>query len=253
MYPTILELGSLAVRSYGVALAAAVLATVWCVEREAKKRGVEGYKIFDLAVIVLLVSILGARLMYVVEHWGSYHHSPLRILMVWEGGLTFLGGLIPGIVVGLLYLRLKGLWFLRDTIALYLPIGIGITRIGCFLNGCCFGKPTHLPLGVEFPPSSAAGTQFLGISIPPTQLYSSFAAFLIFAGLRWMRKVQPPEGTLFWSFLAFYSSFRFFVDWLRYYEPAAYLSYLTVNQWLCIVIGIVSGAQLIRIRLLNKR
>jgi phosphatidylglycerol:prolipoprotein diacylglycerol transferase len=253
MYPTILEFGSLAVRSYGVALAAAVLVTVWCVEREAKKKGVEGYKIFDLAVMILLVSILGARLMYVVEHWSSYYHNPLRIFMVWEGGLTFLGGLIPGIVVGLLYLRLRGLWFLRDTIALYLPIGIGITRIGCFLNGCCFGKPTDLPLGVEFPVSCAAGAEFLGISIHPTQLYSSLAAFLIFAGLKWMRKAQLSEGTLFWSFLALYSFFRFFVDWVRYYEPAAYLSYLTVNQWLSVVIGVVSAVQLIRLRLLNKR
>lgn len=253
MYPTILELGSLAVRSYGVALAAAVLVTVWFVERDAKKEGVEGYRVFDLAVMMLLVSIAGARGMYVIQHWSDYENNPLRVFMVWEGGLIFLGGLIPGIVLGLLYLKLKGLWFLRDSIALYLPIGMGITRIGCFLNGCCFGKPTHLPIGVVFPPSCAAGTEFLGISIHPTQLYSSGAAFLIFAGLRSIRKLRPPEGSLFWSFLALYSVFRFGVDWVRYYEPVAYLSCLTVNQWLSIATVFISITWLIRICFLNKR
>ena len=71
MYPTILELGSLAIRSYGVALAAAVLLTVWLVERDAKKRGVKSHAIFDLAVTILLASIVGARAMYVWQHWGS--------------------------------------------------------------------------------------------------------------------------------------------------------------------------------------
>jgi len=161
MYPTIVRVGSLAVRSYGVALAAAVLVTVWLVEREAKRNGIEGYKVFDLAVVILLVSIAGARVMYGIQHWSDYRHDPLRLVMVWEGGLIFLGGLIPGIVVGLIYLKLKGIWFLRDTIALYLPIGIAITRVGCFLNGCCFGKPTDCPIGVRFPPSSVAGSEFL--------------------------------------------------------------------------------------------
>lgn len=253
MYPTILRLGPLAVRSYGVALATAVLLTLWFVERDAKKRGVEGYKIFDLAVIILLVSIAGARIMYVLQHWSNYQADPLRLFMVWEGGLILLGGLIPGVLIGLLYLRLKGIWFLRDTISLYLPIGMGITRIGCFLNGCCFGKPTELPIGVKFSISSAAGAEFPGIPIHPTQLYSSVAAFLIFVVLRLIRKRQPPEGVLFWSFLALYSPFRFGVDWLRYYEPVAYYSSLTVNQWISIVMAVISVSALIRIYLLNKR
>lgn len=253
MYPTIFKVGSLAIRSYGVALATAVFLTVWLVERNAKKKGVEGYKIFDLAVIILLVSIAGARVMYVVEHWSDYHDDPFRVLMVWEGGLIFLGGFIPGIIVGLLYLRLKRLWGLRDTIALYLPIAIGVTRIGCFLNGCCFGKPTDSSIGVVFPPLSAAGVEFPGIPLHPTQLYSLGAAFLIFLVLISIRKKEPREGSLFWSFLILYSFFRFGVDWIRYYEPAAYLSFLTINQWISIVVAFISVAGLVRIRFLNKR
>jgi len=252
MYPTIVRVGSLAVRSYGVALAAAVLVTVWLVEREAKRNGIEGYKVFDLAVVILLVSIAGARGMYGIQHWSDYRHDPLRLVMVWEGGLIFLGGLIPGIVVGLIYLKLKGIWFLRDTIALYLPIGIAITRVGCFLNGCCFGKPTDCPIGVRFPPSSVAGSEFLGMKIHPTQLYSVAAALIIFVVLKAARRARPKEGTLFWGFLALYSGFRFGVDWLRYYEPVAYYSSLTINQWISIIVAFMSVAWLVRAYFFHK-
>ncbi len=252
MYPTIVELGFLAIRSYGVALAAATIITVWLVEREARRKGVEGYRIFDLAVIILLVSIGGARVMYVVQHWGDYQDNPFRLFMVWEGGLILLGGLVPGLVVGLLYLKLKGLWFLRDTIALYLPIGMGITRIGCFLNGCCFGKPTDFPTGVIFPLSSAAGAEFPGVAIHPTQLYSVGAALLMFVVLRLIQKRQPREGSLFWSYLILHSCFRFGVDWIRYYESVAYYSFLTVNQWIFVVVFLISVLALVRLRFLNK-
>jgi phosphatidylglycerol:prolipoprotein diacylglycerol transferase len=248
MYPTILELGSLAIRSYGVALAAAVLLTVWLVERDARKRGVKSHAIFDLAVTILLASIVGARVMYVLQHWGEYQHDPLRSLMVWEGGLIFLGGLVPGVLAGLLYLRRKKLWFLRDTIALYLPIGVGITRIGCFLNGCCFGKPTDFPLGIVFPSPCLAGAH----PVHPTQLYSAVAAFSIFAILKTLRKRSPAEGSIFWAFFALYALFRLGVDVLRYYEPPAYLGWLTVNQWVSVVLLIVSLTALLRLRFLNE-
>ena len=169
--------------------------------------------------------------------------------MVWEGGLIFLGGLIPGVLTGLLYLRLRKLWFLRDTIALYLPVGIGITRIGCFLNGCCFGKQTDFPLGIVFPPSCEAGPH----PVHPTQLYSAVAALSIFAILRTLRKRNPAEGSIFWAFFVLYSLFRLGVDFVRHYRPEAYFGGLTVNQWVSVVLLLVSLAALLRLRFLNER
>ncbi len=253
MCPTILEFGSLAIRSYGVCLAAAVLLTVWLVERDARKRGEGGHRIFDLAVIIMAASITGARVMYVAQHWSEYRFDVLRSFMVWEGGLVFLGGLLPGIVVGLLYLRLKGMCHLRDTIALYLPIGVAVTRVGCFLNGCCYGVPTDLPTGVVFPPHSAAGAEFMGVHIHPTQLYSAAAALLIFLILKVIQRRGPREGVLFWSFLLIYSLFRFGVDWIRCYEATAYLALFTINQWIAAVLSLISAAMLFRTVSLRAR
>jgi phosphatidylglycerol:prolipoprotein diacylglycerol transferase len=253
MCPTILEFGSLAIRSYGVCLAAAVLLTVWLVDRDARKRGEGGSRIFDLAVIIMVASIAGARFMYVTQHWSEYRTDVLRAFMVWEGGLILLGGLIPGIVVGLLYLRFKGLWHLRDTIALYLPIGIAVTRLGCFLNGCCYGVPTDCPTGMVFPSDGAAGAEFPGVHIHPTQLYSACAAMLIFLMLKSIQRTRPKEGVLFWSFLLIYSLFRFMIDWIRCYEAAAYLSVFTINQWISVLLGLVSAVMLFRIGCLSKR
>jgi phosphatidylglycerol:prolipoprotein diacylglycerol transferase len=253
MCPTILEFGSLAIRSYGVCLAVAVVLTVWLVERDARKSGEGGHRIFDLAVLILVVSVAGARVMYVIQHWSEYRSDLLRSFMVWEGGLILLGGLVPAIAVGLLYLKLKGMWHLRDTIALYLPLGVAVTRVGCFLNGCCFGVPTDSCAGLVFPSHSAAGAEFLGIRIHPTQLYSAGAALLIFVMLRLMQRKAPREGVVFWSFLLVYSLFRFGVDWIRYYETAAYLSVLTVNQWISVALSLVSGGMLVRIASLHKR
>jgi phosphatidylglycerol:prolipoprotein diacylglycerol transferase len=102
-------------------------------------------------------------------------------------------------------------------------LGEGFTRIGCFLNGCCFGTPTCSPFGLVFPSNSPAGATFLGQPIHPTQLYSSAAGFLLFFFALWLEKRKLRPGVLAAILLIVYSLFRFGIDFVRYYEDSANL------------------------------
>lgn len=197
-------------------------------ESRAKRFGVEPKKITDLALWVLLAVVLGARLFYVAFHWDEFRYDPVGIFRFWGNppglsGLMFYGGFLGAFVAGLIYVWLTGLplWKMLDAVAPALVLGEGFTRIGCFLNGCCFGKPTGSPLGVVFPSNSAAGAQFPDVPIHPTQLYSSFAGFVLFGLALWLERRKLKPGVLFGIILLLYSLFRFGIDFVRYYENAA--------------------------------
>jgi len=100
-----------------------------------------------------------------------------------------------------------------------IALGVCLTRIGCFLNGCCFGKPCELPWCVVFPPDTAAGYYFPATHIHPTQLYASLYGFLIFVLLLFVERWKTFDGFLFWLFIAVYSACRFAFDFVRFYEP----------------------------------
>ena len=123
-----------------------------------------------------------------------------------------------------------------------MALGLGIARIGCFLNGCCFGKPTHLPWGVIFPADSPAGWAYEGVTrVHPTQIYETMAAVCMFLILLIAEKKHRPYGYLFGLFLALYGGWRFFVDFLRHYDSKVYLFLgLTHNQVTSILIFLFS-------------
>jgi phosphatidylglycerol:prolipoprotein diacylglycerol transferase len=238
MYPTLIKIGSMHIYSYGLFLFLSFLIGTKLVEMRAKKFGVTSESITNLALIVLISVIVGARLLYVIFHWPEFSNDIIGIVAFWRGGLgglMFFGGFIFAMVVGIVYVRRKKMpvYKMLDAIAPALVLGEGLTRIGCFLNGCCFGKPTDSCLGVIFPQHSAAGYIFR-VPIHPTQLYSSLAGFILFVAALILEKKHLKDGVLFGIILMFYSLFRFAIDFVRYYEDAANF---WVNQ--IIAIGIV--------------
>ncbi len=257
MHPVLFHIGSLPIRSYGVMVAIAFAAAIWLARRRAPARGVDPDTIIDLSFFVIIASILGARLTYVIVHWEYYANDPLRALKVWDGGLALYGGLIAGILCGLLFFsrRRVDAWVGADIVAPSLALGIGLGRIGCFLNGCCFGQPCAVPWGVTFPPGSGAGTHYHEILIHPTQLYESAAAFAVLGLLLLLDRRRRFPGFLLWVFVLLLSLTRFLVDPLRYYEStsmaveSASLS-LTSNQLIGLVLALVSVVALV---LLSRR
>jgi phosphatidylglycerol:prolipoprotein diacylglycerol transferase len=228
MLPVLIRAGNFQLYSYGVMLFISFVLGIWIVESRAKRFGVEPKKITDLALWVLLAVVVGARLFYVVFHWDEFRHDLVGIFRFWGNppglsGLMFYGGFLGAFVAGLIYVWVNRLPLVKllDAVAPALVLGEGFTRIGCFLNGCCFGKPTNCPLGLVFPPNSAAGAQFPGQPIHPTQLYSSLAGFLLFGLALVLERRKLKPGVLFGVILLLYSLFRFGIDFVRYYENAA--------------------------------
>lgn len=232
MYPTLFEIGPFTLHSYGFMLALSFFFGILLASRRAPARGVTSDQVFDTSLVVVFASIAGARLMYVLFH-RSEIHSFIDVIAVWRGGLTMYGGVLAAMASAWFYLRRRGIPFLRmaDIMAPSLGLGLMLTRIGCFLNGCCYGTPTDSPLGVRFPESTFSGQLFAGEALHPTQLYSSMVGLVIVVTLLLLDRRRRPEGHLFAFYLVLAGLGRFGLDFFRFYEANVYfLLPLTVNQ-----------------------
>ena len=182
MYPVIFRLGPLTVHSYGVMLALGFLIGFFLSIRRARVEGIAPAKIANLLFIVLVSGLIGARILFVLLNLEHYLAHPLEAVMLHRGGLAFFGGFALAFPIGFAYLRKVNLnpWDTFDLIIPYVALGQSIVRIGCFLNGCCYGTPSGLPWAVSFPPLSAAYASFGFAPLHPAQLYQAVANFVIF-------------------------------------------------------------------------
>jgi|SRR6267378_1817961 len=223
MHPELAHWGFLHIRSYGLMLAVAFLTGTWLALVEARRRGLDEDKLVTVILLTLVASILGARALYVVEHLGEFRREWGSVLALWQGGLTLYGGVVLGSIVGLASARRLGLpmWTVADTLTPSFALGTMFGRIGCFLNGCCYGRPTRWPWGVVFPADSFAGLEFGNAPVHPSQLYFALAGLLLFAFCWAMRSRFKVPGTLFWTFLILFALVRIPLDFTRAYEPGA--------------------------------
>ena len=223
MYPEIFHWGVLHIRSYGLLLAIAFLVGTWLSLREARRRSLDQDHLVTVILVILVSSVLGARALYVLEHVQEFRREWGSALAVWQGGLTLYGGVVAGTVAGLIAARqlTMPMWMVADAVTPAIALGTMFGRVGCFLNGCCYGVPTHLPWGVVFPPDSFAGLEFGNAPVHPSQLYFALAGLALF-GVTWaLRKRLKVPGTLFWLFLALFALVRIPLDATRAYEPEA--------------------------------
>ena len=250
MHPILIEIGPLRIYSYGFMLALSFFVGILLAGRRAERRGVSREIIQDLSVILIILAVIGSRMFYIMTHRDHYH-SIIDVIALWEGGATYYGGLVLTIIGALVFLRKKGLSFLKvaDICAPSIALGIFLTRIGCFLSGCCFGTPTGCPLGVSFPADSPAGYAFPGSAVHPAQLYSSFYGIVIFIALILFDRRKSREGALFALLCLLYGAARFTVDFFRYYDESAMATdSLTVNQIMSVALVLFGAALLLFLR-----
>jgi phosphatidylglycerol:prolipoprotein diacylglycerol transferase len=217
---------------YGFMILLGFLVGSFLVSREAVRRGLPKDRIVDFAVFGVLAGVVGARALYVVQFWGeSFRNAPWwSVFAVWEGGLVFYGGFIPALLAGTWYLRHHRMPILRtlDTIAPFVPLGMAFGRIGCWLNGCCWGLRCQdfLPyFFTRFPPGSPvhASQRALGLCdadaralpVHPTQLYDSAHSFMLFFLLWWFVRRKPADGIPTCVLFAMYGAGRFVIEGLR--------------------------------------
>ncbi|HOP32647.1 MAG TPA: prolipoprotein diacylglyceryl transferase [Candidatus Hydrothermia bacterium] len=242
MCPVLFRIGQLEIRTWGLFVLVSVVVGIYYVSKRVKSIGVNPEKIWDLGFWAALAGIIGSRIFYVLYHIPYFKEHPVEIIKFWEGGSVYFGGFLFGLAAGLVYLQKNKksmpLLPILDFSGEALALGLFIGRWGCLFNGCCFGKETHMPWGIVFPPGSPAFDVMGSSRIHPSQLYESFANLVLFFVLLKLEQKKPFDGFIFLFYIFFASLIRFLVDITRYYEPGN-VFILSVNQWISIAIMVV--------------
>jgi len=207
MHPIICKIGFLTIYSYGAMMAVAAVVCAFLLQRAAKKNHINPDIIFDLVFWVVISGVVGSRLFFVLLNLGYFLKNPVEIFFINQGGLAWQGGMILAAITSVVFIRLKKMPLLRtlDFVIPYAALGQAIGRIGCFLNGCCYGKEwIH---GVYFP--------VYDVRLYPTQLYSAANLFVIFIVLKFWQARNNIDGRIFAWYFILASAERFVVQFFR--------------------------------------
>lgn len=216
--PVFIRIGPLAFRWYGLMYALSFISAIFLIRVMAvkKKLNITKDDISDLMLYAALGVILGGRLGYILFYNPAFYFSnPSKIFAVWEGGMSFHGGLIGVLTAGTLFCKRRRFSFyeVADVAVISVPVGLGLGRIGNFINGELFGRETDVPWCMIFPQGG-------DVCRHPSQLYQAategIALFLI---LWFLSNRKLARGVLFWSLVLFYGFFRFFTEFFRQPDP----------------------------------
>lgn len=237
---------------YGFMLFIAVATGGWWAARRAEREHLPSDRVWDLAFCLFLSGIAGARLFYLVEYRDRVFEGVTTVpqfigtvLNLSSGGIVLYGGLIAAAIAFFVFCsvnRIRPLAML-DIITPSIFLGIGFGRIGCFLNGCCYGKESTLPWAVQFPRESATFSALLekGLIDPeafctpplhPTQIYSAIDGFMLAALTAWYFSRRRRNGEVFAIGLFIYPITRFLIEFIRNDEPGLLGPKLTISQWI---------------------
>jgi len=217
VHPIAFELGPLTVHWYGVMLALAFLAGIWTTGRRAPRNGIAGEKIADIGLWLIVGAIVGARTLFVLSYWREqFADQPLwEIFMVQHGGLVYYGGLIGATLAGVLYASARNLplWKVADILAPSIALGYVFGRIGCLMNGCCYGRACDLPWAIRFPEDNPLHPPTFPVH--PTQIYDSLLSLGFYFALALLCRRKRFDGQVFATYLMGYALLRSFVEMFR--------------------------------------
>ncbi len=256
MFPRLLQLGPFSLYSYGLLVAVAFLVALLIASRLARRSGLDPDRVTNLGVAVAIAGIVGAKVLLLASDFSYYSRNPGQIfsLATLQAGGVFFGGLLAALATAVWYMRRWTLPALRtaDVFAPALALGHAIGRLGCFLAGCCWGRPASVPWAVTFtrPLAHELVGVPLGVSVHPTQLYEAAAELIVFAVL-WARFRRPhPGGAIIGMYLALYSAFRFVIEFFRDRAELAYPfgGAVSLTQWTAVALAACGIALLLRRR-----
>ncbi|MGV8073880.1 MAG: prolipoprotein diacylglyceryl transferase [Syntrophobacteraceae bacterium] len=243
--PDLFSIGPIHVRWYGMMYVIGLVAGYLLIERQKRSReiGLTGHTAQDLVFYLALGLIVGARLGFIIfyqyNYYLTYIKNPLEIIATWHGGMSFHGGLLGATFALWLFCRRRKLPFMAvaDSAIVAVPVGLGFGRIGNFINGELWGRPSYVPWAMIFPGAD---------SLPrhPSQLYEAALEGLLLFILLWsLRQRSFRDGMMVVFFLLFYGVFRFFLEFFR--EPDQQIGFLygilTMGQLLCLGMIVAAG------------
>ncbi len=256
MFPKLFEYHWLVIHSYGLLLAIAFIVGLYISAKAGQREGINKSEVYDLGLYIALSSLLGAKLLLFVTEFEYYYKNPAEIfsLATLRSGGVYYGGLILAVIVGIWFARRRHLshWKMADIFAPGIAIGQSIGRLGCFSAGCCYGKPTSLPLGVTFtdPYSQETVGVPLMVRLHPTQLYEAATNAVIFLILWHAVKRKNFDGQVFVLYLVLYSAARFLIEFLRGDADRGFLfdGLLSTSQFISLTLLMLAAILFFRLR-----
>lgn len=230
MHSIAFRIGSLTIHWYGVLVAMGFFAGLWTASRRARLVGITAEQVFDIGPWLIVGGIAGGRILYVISYWREqFAAKPFpEIFMIQHGGLVFYGGLIGAVTAAIIYLLLKKLpmWKMADILAPSIALGYAFGRIGCLMNGCCYGRACSMPWAIHFPLDHATH----GAPVHPTEIYDSLLNLAFYCFLAWLFRRKKFDGQVFAIYLIGYAVLRSFVEYFRGDYPVYYGGWATPAQ-----------------------
>jgi len=238
MYNDLFSIGKLSFHSYGMMIGIGTVLALWWAGRRGEKRGISEDFITSMTIWIVVVGFAGGKLLYIITNWQGFLEAPRRYLS--SEGFVVYGGIVTALIMSWLRCRHAKVNF-TDCLDTFLPpvaAAQGFGRIGCFLAGCCYGKPTDSILGVVFPAGSYAPA---GIALWPTQLFMAAGDFLLAAALLLYERRRAPGRGLAPVYLFLYGVGRFLIEYFRD-DPRGAVGVFSTSQFISLFV--VSGALL---------
>ncbi|MCG3173306.1 MAG: Prolipoprotein diacylglyceryl transferase [Myxococcota bacterium] len=233
--------------TYTTLIAAGFILGMWLSRREAIRVGLDPVKVVDIYILIIILSLVGARLLFIIVEWRTYAADPAALLDPFRGGLVFYGGLLGGIaavLIGVWRFKLPW-WRIADLYIPWVAQGQFFGRLGCFGAGCCWGGETSHsnPFHIIY---SQPGIEHVRANIPmhPTQLYEAFGVLGIYFYLIWLRSRKTWHGQVFIHYLVLYAILRSVVEIFRGDAPRGFViePWLSTSQFIAAVLTAAAAA-----------
>jgi len=242
MHPILFEFGPFHLRTYGLMMAVSFLLGLLLARSLNRREGRGDDDLMDLTMWIMVGAVVGARILYVIVEWPEFWGTgaPLSLggrifnmAAVWRGGLVYYGGLVGAFFAALVFLKRRRLpvWSYGDVLAPGLALGQVTGRLGCWFNGCCYGRESK-EFGIVFPA--------IGDNIPhlPTQLFEASFCLLLSVFLAWFWRRKAYAGQVFWLYVLCYSVWRFIIEFYRGDDERGILvsAFLSPSQWISLTL-----------------
>jgi phosphatidylglycerol:prolipoprotein diacylglycerol transferase len=239
VHPILFRLGPLDIHTYGVLVAIGFIVGLWVASRRAPQEGINSERVTDLGIWLIVAGMAGGKLFYILYFWDDFitgwHQEGLRSL---REGFVFYGGFIAACVATFVYTRLKRLpfWKIADVCGPSVALGHAFGRLGCFFNGCCYGKACSLPWAVRFPPGHITHNW----TVHPTELYEATGNLAIFASLTMFYRRKRFDGQVWWLYVLSYGVLRFVIEFFRGDYETYYFGIFTIGHVIAAVMIVVA-------------
>ncbi len=249
MHPILFKIGSFMLPTYGLLLAAALVAALYTVVRLGRREGLDKGQLIDFSTWLIVTALLGAKVLLILTQWSFYKEHPGQIfsLETLEAGGVFYGGFIAATVFAVWYIRAckLPLWRVFDVYAPAIALGQSIGRLGCFSAGCDYGVPSHSFWAVTFTSKFAHGVTGVPLGVPlfPWQIAASITMLCIFGILIWRFKHKSRDGEIFLLYIVLYAVARFSLEFLRGDQIRGFVfnGLLSTSQFIALLVLAFAG------------